>query len=234
MQYEVITFDCAHTLMDARWDPAQLAIDCAEYSGFPVHRSDARSAYRALLAERWPHYVELNLTRDHALVDQFWVDLCGAWVEAIDLPRTAVEPLLARADVLLFGPDSAVFPLYEDVVPALTALQERGQRMAVISNWDVTLHKALAMHDLTRFFEVRIASLEWGPEKPDARLFHLTLEQLGVEPGQALHVGDNPLDDVQGARNAGMAAVLIDRNLEGPRDGQIHRLTDLLKLTGGC
>ena len=45
-----------------------------------------------------------------------------------------------------------------------------------------------------------------GFRKPDARIFTRTLEALGVSAGQALHVGDNPDDDVVGARGCGMRA----------------------------
>jgi putative hydrolase of the HAD superfamily len=43
-----------------------------------------------------------------------------------------------------------------------------------------------------------------GFRKPDPRIFGRTLEALGVTPARALHVGDNPDDDVAGARGCGM------------------------------
>ena len=61
---------------------------------------------------------------------------------------------------------------------------------------------------MLRYFDtVAIAySDEVGFRKPDGRIFRRALEALGVEPAQALHVGDNPDADVLGAQRAGMRA----------------------------
>ena len=83
-----------------------------------------------------------------------------------------------------------------------------GVRMAIVSNWDNSLHRTLRMFGLTEYFEHVVASLEEGVEKPEARIFQIALERAGVEPGDALHVGDNPIDDWQGAKNVGMRALL--------------------------
>ncbi|HRJ27325.1 MAG TPA: HAD-IA family hydrolase [Fimbriimonadaceae bacterium] len=224
----VITFDCAHTLMDAQWDPARLAVQCAEELGHPLDRSRAHEVYRALLAPRWGDYQRINLSRDPRQTDAFWRELTQDWLHRVQIPDTALDPILDRADELLFGANSTTFALYDDVLPTLTELARRGQRMAVISNWDVTLHKALAMHGLTPFFERVIASLEWGIEKPDPRLFELTLDQLGVSPQNVLHIGDNPVDDVQGARSAGLQAWLLDRSSSSPGPTTLTSLTQLL------
>lgn len=51
-----------------------------------------------------------------------------------------------------------------------------------------------------------------GVEKPSPEIFRRTSTRLGVDPSSTLHVGDSPLEDYSGARNAGFAAVLIDRH----------------------
>ena len=50
-----------------------------------------------------------------------------------------------------------------------------------------------------------------GSAKPDPGIFSAALARLDVAPGEALHVGDEPVEDVLGARSAGLRAVLIDR-----------------------
>ena len=47
--------------------------------------------------------------------------------------------------------------------------------------------------------------------KPDAAIFTLTLDALGVAAEEALFVGDNQVADVGGSRDAGLTAVWIDR-----------------------
>jgi FMN phosphatase YigB (HAD superfamily) len=59
--------------------------------------------------------------------------------------------------------------------------------------------------------DVIVTSALVGWEKPDSRTFYAALQPLGVEPGAALHVGDQTLSDVSGARAIGMAAAIIDR-----------------------
>jgi putative hydrolase of the HAD superfamily len=49
-----------------------------------------------------------------------------------------------------------------------------------------------------------------GVEKPDPRIFRMALERMGIEPEDAVYVGDVYEIDVVGARAAGMRAYLID------------------------
>ena len=48
-----------------------------------------------------------------------------------------------------------------------------------------------------------------GVRKPDPLIFWLTLDELGVAPEHAVHVGDDPVLDVQGAKDAGMRAIHV-------------------------
>ena len=103
-------------------------------------------------------------------------------------------------------------------------LKLAGYSLAVISNWDRSLPWVLDMYGLTGYFDMALASLVEGVEKPDPRLFEIALEKLGARADETIHVGDNPIDDVQGARSAGIHAVLLDRTgaIVGP--GITHSL----------
>ncbi len=50
-----------------------------------------------------------------------------------------------------------------------------------------------------------------GVAKPQPRIFEIAIEEAGVPPDQILYVGDNPEDDIKGANNMGIDAVLINR-----------------------
>jgi putative hydrolase of the HAD superfamily len=68
--------------------------------------------------------------------------------------------------------------------------------------------------------------------KPDARIYHLALDQLGIEPGEAIFVGDGANDELAGAERVGMRAVLIHREDQEPqwdevRDWQGPRITTI-------
>ncbi len=115
--------------------------------------------------------------------------------------------------------------VYGDVVPALEDLSERGFALAVISNWDSHLPRLLEALRLSPFFRVVSVSAIEETGKPEAEIFRRTCERLGVRPGEALHVGDSPRDDVEGARGAGLSALLLDR--DGRHAGAPDRITSL-------
>ena len=115
-----------------------------------------------------------------------------------------------------------VFP---DVLPALRALREEGFRLAVVSNWDSRLPGLLEDLRLAERFDTIVVSHLEGVEKPDPELFRRALRNLGAPPEKALHVGDLPGVDLDGARAAGIDAVLLDRR--GRFGGRLPALPDL-------
>jgi putative hydrolase of the HAD superfamily len=101
---------------------------------------------------------------------------------------------------------------YDDVAPLLGRLRERGLGIGVISNWDTRLRGILKGLGLDRFVDVLLVSSEVGVRKPDPRIFRMALERTGVRAEEAVHVGDLAEEDAEGARRAGLGAVLIDRD----------------------
>lgn len=99
--------------------------------------------------------------------------------------------------------------------PALARLREQGIRLGVVSNSDGRVEDALQAAGLRDAFDVVVDSSIAGVEKPDPRIFHVALDQLGIPPGDALYVGDVHEVDVAGARAAGMAAALVGPNAAG-------------------
>ncbi len=107
---------------------------------------------------------------------------------------------------------------------ALTALRARGLTLAVVSNTmrtpGTTLRKLLAGYRLLECFAHTTFSDEVGIRKPAPEIFWLTLRALGVEPETTVHVGDDPVLDVGGARAAGMRVIQVaSPPPRAPRDG---------------
>jgi len=100
--------------------------------------------------------------------------------------------------------------LYDDALPALEQLHGHF-RLFAISNGNADLGAI----GIGRFFEHTLAAREAGVLKPDPRIFALLLERAGVSPQHALHVGDDVVADVEGARRAGLTPVWVDRAGEG-------------------
>ena len=101
--------------------------------------------------------------------------------------------------------------LYPDAVAVLRELRGRGYRLGVVSNWEEWLEDLLLALDIHELFEVIVASGPFGRAKPHPSIFQQALTSVGVAADEAVHVGDNPVDDVEGARSAGVRPILIDR-----------------------
>lgn len=95
---------------------------------------------------------------------------------------------------------------FSDVLPILTRLSGL-VRVGSISNGAADLE----VIGLSHHFHVSIAAYQFGCAKPDAAIFHAACEALQVEPAEAVYVGDDPILDVQGAQNAGLRAVWMNR-----------------------
>ncbi|MBS1704301.1 MAG: HAD-IA family hydrolase [Armatimonadetes bacterium] len=228
---QVISFDCAGTLIDVRWDPAKLACDCLIELGVDFSYEYVESQYRSILQRRWPEFQKLNLTRSLELCDKFWEDVAREWLRSIQQPEELQPELSRRAWNEIYGSRSPLFRLYDDVTPCFQALKNHGYRLIVLSNWDVSLHRFVQIFGMTPYLELVIASLEEGVEKPDSKLFKIAESRLGIDCGQILHIGDDPLDDLKGARNAGWGALLLDRSVSEPSTGilsSLHQLVEAL------
>ena len=115
-----------------------------------------------------------------------------------------------------------VFP---EVPATLAELRRMGFRLAVVSNWDTRLPLLLARLGLAESFEAIVVSAAVGREKPDPAIFRAALAALELPAEVAVHVGDHPLEDVEGAMAAGMQALHLDRSGNG---GDLRDLEGLL------
>lgn len=123
-----------------------------------------------------------------------------------------------------------VFP---DVAEALPAIRQRGLVLGAVSNWMWDLPELLHDLDLVSQFDFVAASARVGFEKPHRGIFEYALREAGVEPDEAIHVGDHVGADVAGATALGIGAVLIDRHqrhLETPLPADVPRITSLDQL----
>ncbi len=102
--------------------------------------------------------------------------------------------------------------VFDDVMPALDGLKERGLVIGAVSNWVWQLPELLHSLELVTHFDFIAASARVGFEKPHPGIFNWALERAGVAPEEVVHVGDHVDADVEGARGVGIEGVLIDRS----------------------
>jgi putative hydrolase of the HAD superfamily len=128
-----------------------------------------------------------------------------------------------------------------DVPGLFTALRDRGIKVGVLSNtlWTRAHHEDVFRRDgILHLVDGAVYSSEVPWTKPHPEAFRAALAAVGVsDPARAVFVGDRPFDDIHGAKQVGMRAVLVPHSaipesqkghVEGAPDAVIDRLSDLL------
>jgi putative hydrolase of the HAD superfamily len=117
-----------------------------------------------------------------------------------------------------------------DAAAVLPALAAHGYVLGIASNFDHRLRGLVEALPGLRPVRHLVISAEVGWRKPAPQFFSHLCEHAGLAPGQVLHVGDDLVNDYDGARASGLEALLLDpRRREPVPDGaRIASLADLL------
>ncbi|HUR28991.1 MAG TPA: HAD family hydrolase [Planctomycetota bacterium] len=136
-----------------------------------------------------------------------------AFIEDIFVRQLGLEPqrlALLSAELFRAFADAGNFRLQPGAQELLAFAERRGIRRAVVSNWSPSLTALLdGLGVLAAIDAVLISAVE-ELEKPDRRLFERALTRLNVRGAEALHVGNDPVQDVRGASECGIHALLLD------------------------
>ena len=164
---------------------------------------------------------------DHDRAVQIWLDMYGMMAGYCELS----DPGLPQAvyDEYLRPENWSLFP---DAQACLKGLKRRGFKLGVISNWDATLEDLLRNMGYLPYFDEVVSSASVGCRKPGSAIFEIALERMSVKPGDAVHVGDLPEADGDGATGAGIRPIIIDRRgryQDCPYE-RIPVLTDLVSM----
>ncbi len=99
---------------------------------------------------------------------------------------------------------------YPFTEPALKKLREMGLKLGILTNGERRYQKnKLKLLKLEPFVDEIVISSDVGAQKPDPLPFMVISDKLGIKPENLLYVGDNPLNDVEGSRNAGYIPVWV-------------------------
>lgn len=208
-------------------------------------------AYGTLLRNEDVRQIPRRIVADHALpvdaedVLRAWIDLYFEATQRApfrtlrEIHGEILPRVLRRFDVDadatpyvdLFFRVTTRAELYPETLEVLNALGP--VRSAVVSNAD---REHLASWSFTLPVEFVLISEVVRAYKPHRLVFQRALEQLGLAPHEVLHVGDSDVDDVQGAKTAGLRAAWVNRDGRPRRPGvpppdfEIRDLTALLAL----
>ncbi len=207
-----VLLDAFGTLLELEPPAPRLRAGLREHAGVEVSLAEAERALRAEIAFYRVHHDE---GRDAASLRELRERCTRVLREALPEPMR-VAPLAPLTAALLGALRFRAFP---EVPGALRALRAGGLRLVVLSNWDVSLPDALAQAGLAELVDGAVSSAQVGAAKPAPAIFARALALAGVSATEALHVGDSLPLDVEGARAAGVAAVLVVRGEGSPPPG---------------
>ncbi len=131
--------------------------------------------------------------------------------------------------------ETSSWAVYPDVEETLDDLSRRGLPLGIVSNWDSSLPSLLDALALSPRFRAVVVSAIEETGKPDSEIFLRACSRIGLEPRECLHVGDSRREDFDGARSAGLHAVLLDRtgrHRDLPPESRIASLLELGRVMG--
>jgi HAD superfamily hydrolase (TIGR01509 family) len=209
-RFRGVLFDFDHTLFQfddsIRWLRSAL-----RRLGRPTDSADVTALYERIEAARaYPEVIEeqrgcQRAPARHRAALRSWFRIAGA------------DPALADSLYQQLMEPTGWTP-YRDVAQTLAALRDSRTPVAVVSNvgWDIRpIFKHRDLADLVGAF---VLSCEYDREKPDPALFLAACTQLGIDPQDALMVGDDPVNDGAAVRSGLHVYLLPDRPL-GERRG---------------
>lgn len=223
-----VLFDAGGTLMHVRQSVGHVYAAVARKYGVDAAPDDVEAAFRRVWETRRD---TLHETSSDALERQWWHALVTdvfAAVGKLENFRGSFDAFFHELNKLFST--GAAWRVFDDVDPALSALERLDVRRAVVSNWDSSLPQLLDALGLRRWFEFVLTSAEARHRKPDPRIFEQAVARLGLHPDQVLHVGDSYEDDFVGAQAAGLRCVIVDRH--GSNDAICPTIETLTELPG--
>jgi putative hydrolase of the HAD superfamily len=202
-----VLLDALGTLVRLEPPAPRLRAELRRLAGVDVGAQAAERAFRAEIAYYLEHHLEG--TDEPSLAELR--DRCAEVVAQALGPRA---PDVRTVHQAMLG--SLEFTPFADAVPALGELRDRGLRVVVASNWDCSLPEVLERAGLAGLVDGVVSSAVVGRAKPSPDVFWEALRLAGADASHALHVGDSIGNDVEGARAAGVRAVLLVRDGRPP------------------
>lgn len=152
------------------------------------------------------------------------VGLAGAArMFGFDVPASILTPWEQELAAELAG-----ITLFDDVIPTLVALRERGLKLGLCSN-AAQPYAAPVLAQLPFLLDVYAWSFSVGAIKPDERIYRYLCDTLACSPHEILFIGDTLEADVLGPTRFGMQARLLVRELKVSERGSIASRADLLR-----
>ncbi|MDP6962612.1 MAG: HAD hydrolase-like protein [Planctomycetota bacterium] len=211
-KFKAIIFDAESTLFGERVERAQVFLDKANEFGAELSCIDHVTAELNRAEAAMPKTIDNNIS-----LSTTWTKELNRQVYS-SLGLSAGDALKAAKDTVAYYSKAKSYFVYPDVAESLKALSVAKIPMGVLANWDENLPDLIKRLRLDKFFDFVVPSAELRTPKPERAIFDRVLFRCGIAAGDALHIGADFDRDINGALNAGMSVLLMDRqnNIESP------------------
>ena len=221
MTIELVTFDLDNTLWDVDTVIRRAEREMRSWIDPQVGRYNRMDA--ETLAEHRRRAVADDPSLRHDVTRMRLVVMERAFLDC-GVPSHRAGPLASEAfEVFMQWRNKVEF--FDGALDALELLSGRYQ-LAALTNGNADI----ARIGLDTFFSFAINAADVGASKPDPAMFLAALGHAGVAGSNAVHVGDNPVDDVEGATGAGFHSIWVNLN-ESPdatdATREVRRLDEL-------
>ncbi len=231
MSIKLLSFDLDDTL----W-PCWVTIMKAEetlHSWFSHNHPLITSKYT--IQQLWQKRVVLkqqnsHLAHDISAIRYLSLEQLAAEIKLNNLQTTK---FVAQAFDIYYQARNQV-QLFDDVLPVLNQLQNDYQ-MVGVSNGNADINRTTT--GLDKIFQFSWSAAQAGKEKPHPKIFYDIMEKTALHPHNIIHIGDDPITDIQGASNAGIRSIWLNRdNTDWPQEispaeyeiNTLHQLMDVL------
>ena len=166
-------------------------------------------------------------TYDESRRKEFWTNYNVSLLEKLGVKENTVF-VASQIDELWWSHSHV--QLFPDVESTLSGLKAKGLKLGLVSNgFKKDLDHVLGELGLDKWFDAVVCIDSCNCAKPDKPIFLCALGRLGIEPHEAVFVGDSVAQDYEGALGVGIKPYLIDREGKLPDNyNKIGCLTDLL------
>ena len=217
---KAVFFDAAGTLFESVRPVAATYAETAQRYGKSVSPEEVSRRFRHCFATAPPlAFPQLGGERLEDLERGWWREVVRRMFEPAG-PFPRFDDYFDELFAYFARTDS--WALYDDARATLEALKRRGRILSMISNFDSRVLGIVRGLGISDYFDSVFLSASAGFAKPAPGIFRLALERHGLAPDEAVHVGDSPETDVEGALRAGVRPVLLRRGGDARGRGVVH------------
>ncbi len=228
-RYSTLVFDVGGTLLRFNLDALARAYqDAGAPLGVALDFAPTRAVLEALEYELPTRSQQRLISLEEDDGKSFWDDFYGEGFRRLGVTR---DVSAAAAGIRERFQRGEFETLFDDVIPTLDALAARGFTLGILSNFSANCEDVLRQVGVHRHFSFFVVSGIAGVEKPDPRIFDLTVRAANRPRAEIVYIGDSTFHDIDGALRAGVDAILVDRQ-NRHRDWSGARVQNLNELIG--